>query len=186
LQTFVIDHGVVAPTAHYTGDLERGVVVINNLQSRGRRLGLDIFEQVRHKVPLDLVGLGTTEIGGLGPVRHDELPEFISHYRFFFNPIRYTSLGLAIIEAMMVGLPIVGLATTELVSVINSGVNGYISLDVDDLVRDMKALLDSPDQARQLGENARTYALNRFSISRFAADWERLFQKVCENQRISV
>lgn len=184
LQTVVIDHGVVAPTARYKGDLDRGIVVINNLQSRGRRLGLDIFEQVRHKVPLDLVGLGTTEIGGLGPIRHDELPEFISHYRFFFNPIRYTSLGLAIIEAMMVGLPIVGLATTELVSVINSGVNGYIALNVDDLVGHMKELLDSPDQAKKLGDNARTHALNRFSIARFAADWERLLRRVAENQSI--
>jgi glycosyltransferase involved in cell wall biosynthesis len=178
LPTVVIDHGVVAPTAQYKGTLDRGIVVINNLQSRGRRLGFDIFEDVRRKIPLDIVGLGTTEIGGLGPIRHDELPEFISRYRFFFNPIRYTSLGLAIIEAMMVGLPIVGLATTELVSVITSGVNGYISLDVDNLVEHMKVLLDSPDQARRLGINAHNYALDRFSIARFAADWESLFQKV--------
>jgi glycosyltransferase involved in cell wall biosynthesis len=184
LPTVVIDHGVVAPAARYKGTLDKGIVVINNLQSRGRRLGFDIFEDVRRKIPLDLVGLGTTEIGGLGPIRHDELPEFISQYRFFFNPIRYTSLGLAIIEAMMVGLPIVGLATTELVSVITSGVNGYISLDVENLAKHMKRLLDSPDQARRLGENARTYALDRFSITRFAADWEVLFQRVCNKNSL--
>jgi glycosyltransferase involved in cell wall biosynthesis len=159
--------------------LERGIVVINNLPSRGRRLGLDIFQEVRHKIPLDLVGLGSQEIGGLGPIRHNELPEFLAQYRFFFNPIRYTSLGLAIIEAMMAGLPIVGLATTELVSVITSGVNGYISLNVQELVSPMKTLLDLPEQARRLGENARSYALERFSIDRFAADWESLFRSMC-------
>jgi hypothetical protein len=176
--TSVIDHGVVMPTARYTGTLERGIVVINNLGTRGRRLGFDIFEDMRRKIPLDVVGLGTEDMGGLGPIRHDELPEFLSQYRFFFNPIRYTSLGLAIIEAMMVGLPIVGLATTELVTVIQNGVNGYLSLDVDELVGHMRRLLDSPEEARRLGENARAYVSERFSIERFAADWKSLFRKV--------
>jgi hypothetical protein len=176
--TVVIDHGVVTPVIHTSSSLDRGIVVINNLHQRGRRLGLDIFEALQPRIPLDLVGLGTEEIGGLGPIRHDELPSFMAQYRFFFNPIRYTSLGLAIIEAMMVGLPIVGLATTELVSVIQSGVNGYISLDVDELESHMRRLLDDPDHARKLGENARAYAMNRFSIDRFAADWEALFYKV--------
>lgn len=176
--TRVIEHGVVMPKARYQGTLDRGIVVINNLGSRGRRLGWDIFQDAKQKIPLDLVGLGTQEIGGLGPIRHDELPEFVSQYRFFFNPIRYTSLGLAIIEAMLVGLPIVGLATTELVTVISSGVNGYLSLDVDELVGYMRLLLDSPDEARRLGENAHAYAASRFSIERFADDWEALFRAV--------
>jgi hypothetical protein len=182
IPTVVVEHGVVVPSARYRGTLERGIVVINNLHQRGRRLGLDIFEDVRRKIPLDLVGLGSQEIGGLGPIRHDELPEFMAQYRFFFNPIRYTSLGLAIIEAMMVGLPIVGLATTELVSVITSGVNGYISLNIDELVGHMNRLLNSPDEARRLGENAKSYALDRFSIDRFAADWQAVFHAAYTRQ----
>ncbi len=186
LRTVVIEHGVVTPKVQYHGTLDRGLVVINNLQSRGRKLGLDIFQDVREKIPLDLVGLGTAEIGGLGPIRHDELPEFMAQYRFFFNPIRYTSLGLAIIEAMMVGLPVVGLATTELVSVITSGYNGFISLNVDHLVGKMAELIDAPDEARRLGSNARMYASDRFSIRRFARDWERLFQSVVAKQVMHV
>ncbi len=58
--------------------------------------------------------MGAEEAGGLGEVRHVELAAFAARYRFFFNPIRYTSLGLAVIEAMMVGMPIVALATTEM------------------------------------------------------------------------
>ncbi|MCC7450642.1 MAG: glycosyltransferase family 4 protein [Anaerolineae bacterium] len=180
--TTVIDHGVVEPKARYTGKLNKGIVVINNLQSRGRRLGLDVFEYIRQQVPIDLIGMGSKEIGGLGEIPHNEIPAFVSQYRFFFNPIRYTSLGLAIIEAMMVGLPIVGLATTELVSVITSGVNGYVALDPDELVGKMKALLASPGSARVLGDNARNYALKRFSINRFAREWEALFYAVCEGR----
>jgi len=40
--------------------------------------------------------------------------------RFFFNPIRYTSLGLAVCEAMMVGMPIIGLATTEMATTVQN------------------------------------------------------------------
>jgi hypothetical protein len=40
--TRVIDHGVFVPeSVRYTGDLERGLVVVNNLRERGRRLGAD-------------------------------------------------------------------------------------------------------------------------------------------------
>ena len=176
--TIVIDHGVVDPGLRYEGTLDRGIMVINNLYSRGRRLGLDVFEYIRQRVPLDLIGMGSDEIGGLGAVPHDKILDFMARYRFFFNPIRYTSLGLAIIEAMLVGLPIVGLATTELVSVITSGVSGYISLDPDELIGQMRALLDSPELARRLGENARICALNRFSIERFAREWQSLFRAV--------
>lgn len=115
----VIEHGVMPATASYTGEIDRGIVVINNLQQRGRLLGYDIFERVREQVPLDLVGMGTEGLG-LGEVLHPQLPDFISKYRFFFNPIRYTSLGLAVCEAMTIGIPIVGLATTEMPNIIKT------------------------------------------------------------------
>lgn len=177
-QTTVIDHGVVAPSAHYQGTLDKGIVVINNLPSRGRRLGWDVFEYVREHVPLDLIGMGATEIGGIGEIPHNELPDFIAQYRFFFNPIRYTSLGLSIIEAMLVGLPVVGLATTELVSVIDNGVNGYISLKPDELIAVMRKLIAAPSLARSIGAAGRRTAHDRFSIARFARDWETLFETV--------
>jgi hypothetical protein len=92
--TRVIEHGVVVPDGvRYSGELERGLVVINNLGTRGRRLGADIFEHVREHVPLDLIGMGATELGGLGEVKLPQLPAFAARYRFFFNPIRYTSMA---------------------------------------------------------------------------------------------
>ena len=113
--TRVVEHGVGVPAeARYTGELERGLVIVNHLGKRGRRLGLDVFERARREVPLDLVGMASEELGGLGEVPPAELPRFAARYRFLFNPIRYTSLGLAVCEAMTVGLPVVGLATTEM------------------------------------------------------------------------
>jgi len=175
--TQVIEHGVTIPLrVHYSGHYDKGIVVINGITKRGRRLGMDIFEQVRKHIPLDLIGIGSEELGGLGEIPPPALPAFIARYRFFFNPIRYTSLGLAVCEAMLTGLPIVGLATTEMAITIENGKSGYIHTDVDFLIQRMQELLNNPEEAQKLGEGAKLAAQQKFNIHRFAEDWLRTFQ----------
>ena len=177
--TRVIEHGVLVPDGvRYTGELDKGIVVINNLASRGRRLGADIYASVSGRVPLELVGMDAQSAGGKGEIGNLDLAAFTARYRFFFNPIRWTSLGLAIIEAMMIGMPIVGVASTELTTVIVNDENGYIATDVDTLVERMRALLADPALARQLGEGARRTAQERFGIARFVCDWDNLLREV--------
>ncbi|KIO77465.1 transferase [Pedobacter lusitanus] len=180
LKTTVIEHGVIVPEITDSDKIDRGIVVINHLSDRGRLLGADIFEKVRQVIPIDLVGMGT-ENYGIGEVLHPELPAFISRYRFFFNPIRYTSLGLAVCEAMMVGLPIVGMATTEMAVTIKNGHSGFVHTDIDYLIRQMKYLIDNPESAAEMGENARRTALDRFNINRFTSAWEDLFRQTLVN-----
>lgn len=180
-QTHVIEHGVLLPEVSYTGKLNKGIVVINNLPARGRLLGLDIFKAVSAHIPLDLVGMGTGELG-IGEVLHPQLPEFISQYRFFFNPIRYTSLGLAVCEAMMLGIPVVGLATTEMSVTIRDGYSGFVDTNIEALIEKMKYLLNYPDAAAEMGENGKEVASARFNIKRFTAEWESLFEQVTANQ----
>ena len=168
----VIEHGVVMPDAvRYTGEIERGIAVVNHLQRRGRRLGADIYAEVSAQVPLTLIGMDAETAGGLGEVRNVELPAFVARYRFLFNPIRYTSLGLAVVEAMMVGSPIVALATTEMPTVIANRVNGFAATNVAELIAVMRELLAAPALARQWGEASRRYARQRFGIGRFVDDW---------------
>jgi glycosyltransferase involved in cell wall biosynthesis len=175
----VIEHGVLVPEGvEYRGNADAGLVVINHLARRGRRLGADVFLEARAQVPLDLVGMGAHELGGLGEIAHAQLPAFAARYRFLFNPIRYTSLGLAVIEAMMVGLPVVALATTEMVTVIDNGESGYIDTNPAVLVQHMRDLLRNPALARQLGATARRRARERFGIERFCADWDRALRDV--------
>jgi hypothetical protein len=177
--TRVIEHGVTAPDGvRYTGELARGVVVVNNLRRRGRRLGADVLGALRQEFPLDLVGMGWDEAGGLREVPHRELAAFCAPYRFFFNPIRYTSLGLAVCEAMMIGMPVLGLATTEMVTAVPGGVAGYVETDVRKLAGHMRRLLHDPDEARKLGEGARRLARERFAIDRFAREWDEAFALV--------
>jgi len=83
-----------------------------------------------------------------------------------------------VLEAMTIGMPIVGLATTELATVIENGVHGFIDTDVRRFVEPMRQLLADPDLARRLGDNARRRARERFGIERFARDWEETFASV--------
>jgi glycosyltransferase involved in cell wall biosynthesis len=182
--TRVIEHGVLVPeNVRYSGELERGIVVVNGLGSRGRRLGSDLFEKVRSQVPLDLVGMRSDELGGLGEIPNHKLADFEARYRFFFNPIRYTSLGLAVCEAMMIGMPIVGLATTEMVTVVHNDVSGYLDTDVDRLAERMKELMANPGLAKKLSEGARRQAQERFNIGRFIRDWDDVFSLVTGSHR---
>jgi hypothetical protein len=183
--TRVIEHGVVDPGVEWSGELERGLVVINNLGARGRRLGLDVFAELRKRVPLDLVGMGSEPLGGLGEIRHRELPAFAARYRFLFNPIRYTSMGLAVIECMLAGTPVAALATTEVATVIRDGENGIAHTDLQHLVAGMKRLLADPDEARRLGRNGRETARRRFGIGRFVADWNAAFQEIVDERRVA-
>ena len=183
--TRVIEHGVPEPGVEWSGEIERGLVIINNLGARGRRLGLDVFAELRKRVPLDLVGMGSEPLGGLGEIQHRDLPAFAARYRFLFNPIRYTSMGLAVIECMLTGMPVAALATTEVATVIRDGENGIAHTDAEHLVAGMKRLLADPDEARRLGRNGRETARRRFGIGRFVADWNAAFQEIAHERRVA-
>ncbi|HEU4459113.1 MAG TPA: glycosyltransferase family 4 protein [Methylibium sp.] len=176
----VIEHGVrlVAP-AVYEGDQARGIVVVNHLAKRGRRLGRDVYERCAEQVPLTLVGMGSTALpGGAGEVDQHRLPGLMARHRWFFNPIRWTSMGLAVVEAMTVGLPIVALATTEMATVIRNGENGWADTRLEPLVEVMRELARDPVLARRWGEGARRTAAERFGIERFVADWNAALRDV--------
>ena len=180
--TRVIEHGVALPDGvRYSGELERGLVVTNHLARRGRRMGADLYAGLRTEVPLDLLGMGSAELGGLGglgEVDHPRVPALAARYRFLFSPVRYSSLSLSTIEAMMAGMPVVALATAEMATVIADGVSGFAATDTRRLADAMRALLRDPGLARTLGEAARRSALERFSIARFSADWDAALQHV--------
>lgn len=177
--TRVIEHGVMLPPGvRYEGELERGIVITNHLARRGRRMGADLFALLRDQAPLDLLGMDSATLGGIGEVPHPQLPRVMARYRFLFSPVRYSSLSLSTLEAMMAGMPVVALAATEMASVIRDGESGFAALEPGRLLESMQALLRDPGLARRLGANARRTALERFSIDRFSADWDAALRHV--------
>ena len=183
-ETRVIEHSVaIDPDIRYDGSLERGITVVNGLRRRGRLTGYDLFLRAQEQLPLDLAGMESEELGGLGDLPFHQLHPQVAAHRFLFSPIRYTSLPLAVIEALTIGCPVVALATTELPRTIENGVNGYISCDLDELIDRMRMLLRDPITARRLGRNARDMAAERFGIERFKRDWDEAIEHAVRRRR---
>jgi Glycosyl transferases group 1 len=179
--TVVIEHSVaIDPSIRYDGHRERGITVVNGMQKRPRIAGYDIFLQARQIIPLDVVGMETGAFGGLGDIPYRNLHRLLADYRFLFSPLRYTSLPLAVIEAMTIGMPVVALATTELPAVILHGETGYVSCDIDALIEYMRFLLSDYEEASRMGRNARAIAQERFGLDRFIRDWNRAFALVTQ------
>ncbi len=174
----VIEHGVPMPDRPAGLEGRAGIVLVNHLARRGRRLGADVFEQARQRLPLDLIGMGAEELGGLGEVPPGDVVATVSGYRFMFSPIRHTSLGLGILEAMAAGVPVIGLATSELATVIRNGVNGFVHTDVEQVYATGAELLEDRALALRLGAAARCTIADRFGLSRFVDDWCRVLDSI--------
>ncbi len=123
----------------------------------------------------------TEAFGGFGDIPYQNLHHLLADYRFLFSPIRYTSLPLAVIEAMTIGMPVVALATTELPTVILHGETGYVSCDIEALIEHMRFLLSDYEEAARMGRNARAVAQERFGLDRFISDWNRAFALVTQS-----
>ncbi|MEU1586742.1 glycosyltransferase [Micromonospora sp. NPDC005710] len=189
-RTTVVDHGIVAPSASYTGELDRLAVVINEPVRRGRVTGTDLLAQFAEIAPLDVFGMGVAGLAdhlGLPAERltsHDDVPQDRMHAelarrRAYLHLCRWTSLGLSLIEAMAIGMPVVALATTEAVMAVPPEA-GALATRTDTLLDAARRFIAEPATARQAGAAARTAARDRYGLDRFLADWDRLLEEeVC-------
>jgi hypothetical protein len=175
--TRVVEHGIVDPGYCYTGELERAAVVINEARRRGRVTGTDLLERFTAAAPLDLFGIDAAALGGIGDVPYEALHGEIGRRRVYLHPVRWTSLGLSLLEAMHVGMPVVALATTETTEAVGPDA-GVVSTDVARLVDALQRLLADPDEARERGIAARRAALGRYGLARFLTDWDAVLEEV--------
>jgi hypothetical protein len=181
--TRVIEHGIVDPGDRYSGELPAAAVVVNEPVRRGRVTGTDLLGRLGAAVPLDLFGMRSGQLAGVPGVRSvDDLPQDRLHAemarrRLYLHPVRWTSLGLSLLEAMHLGMPVVALATTEVTEAVPPEA-GVLSTRVDVLADAARRLVADPEQARLMGKAARAAATERYGLDRFLADWDRLLDEV--------
>ncbi len=175
----VIEHGVKVPAhARYTGELSRGITALNHLQRRAAQGRGRCVSRAGKSDAHRPGGHGCGRDGWTGRSRTDTAGGFHVQVSLFLQPHSFTSLGLAILEAMTVGLPVVGLATCELATVIENGRSGYLETDLSRLLGHMQRLSEDREEAAYLGRRAREIALERFNIRRFARDWHNTLWEV--------
>jgi glycosyltransferase involved in cell wall biosynthesis len=183
----VIEHGIVDPGHRWTGELDRAAVVVNEPVRRGRTTGTDLLPEFARAAPLDVFGMrteGLAEHLGVDPGRcrtqdvvQSDLHTELARRRVYVHPVRWTSLGLSLLEAMHLGMPVVALATTEVTEAVPPGA-GVVSNRIDVLTDAVRDFLADPLHARTVGDGARAAALSRYGLSRFLDDWERLLKEV--------
>ncbi|NYV77741.1 glycosyltransferase [Streptomyces sp. UH6] len=185
--TTVIEHGIADPGPLWTGELPRAAVVVNEPLRRGRTTGTDLLPHFAHAAPLDVFGMGTrgtAEALGIDPARcrdHElvqrDLHAEMARRRVYVHPVRWTSLGLSLLEAMHLGMPVVALATTEVTEAVPADA-GVVSNRLDVLTDAVREFTADPDHAQAVGTRARAAALARYGLPRFLDDWERLLKEV--------
>ncbi len=171
--TSVIEHGIVDPGLRFTGELPRAAVVVNEARRRGRVTGTDLIGALTDGVPADLFGMDAGALGGIEDLSQADLHGEMARRRVYLHPIRWTSLGLSLIEAMHLGMPVVALATTEVPEAVPAAA-GVVSNRLDVLRDAVRGFVAEPERARRSGLAARAAARERYGLERFLADWDAL------------
>jgi glycosyltransferase involved in cell wall biosynthesis len=182
-RTQVIEHGIVDPGPRYTGEHASGGVVVNEPLRRGRTVGADLISAFAEDGPIDVFGMQTKQfvhtLANAGVDAHEDLfsqdrmHSELSRRRVYLHPMRWTSLGLSLIEAMQLAMPVVVFAATDAASAVPPGA-GVLSTDLDVLRAGFRLFLNEPDAARTAGSQARAAAISRYGLDRFLRDWDQL------------
>src|SRR6266478_704411 len=90
----------------------------------------------------------------------------------------YESFGLSILETMFYGKPIVAFGVGGIPEVIGDSCPVYPFGDAAAATAALDALIESPAQARELGQRCRIRAIEKFSANRILPQYEALYRGV--------
>jgi glycosyltransferase involved in cell wall biosynthesis len=180
--TDVVEHGIVDPGHLYSGDWARAAVVVNDPVRRGRAVGTDLLPRLSQTAPLDVFGMNVHALSDALDIPGDRLWTFedlpqdrlhreLARRRVYVHTSRWTSLGLSLLEAMHLGMPVVALAATEAVAAVPPEA-GVVSTRPEDLAAAVWRFVHDPSEAQVVGAAARQAALSRYGLARFLADWD--------------
>jgi glycosyltransferase involved in cell wall biosynthesis len=101
----------------------------------------------------------------------------LARRRVYVHTSRWTSLGLSLLEAMQLGMPVVALGATEAPFAVPAEA-GVVTTSRAALVEAARRFVADPDAAAEAGAAARRHAVERYGLKRFLADWDELLADV--------
>jgi len=173
----------------WTGTNKRIISFSQDMKTRDRACNFTFFEQTTRPFSRALFGPRSELAGdwGQGKVPFEQLQEELRTNRVYFytgtHPASYT---LNFIEAWMTGIPIVAIGSQhgnanyfpghdlyEIPSLIQHGVNGFVSDNIAELRAGIKALLGDPYQAQRISDQGRTSAIKVFGKQAIKEQWKK-------------
>jgi N-acetyl-alpha-D-glucosaminyl L-malate synthase BshA len=173
---------------------ERIIVHASNFRKIKRVLDVvKIFAEIKKQIPAKLLFVGD------GPDRHDaenlsremgigedirfigkqeQIEEILAVSDLFILPSEYESFGLAALEAMAAGVPLISSDTGGLPEINIQGKTGFMSPvgDVDSMSRNAIAILENNDTLKTFKTNAAEQA-KKFDIHHIVPIYERLYDR---------
>ncbi len=115
-----------------------------------------------------------------------DVPEILSAIDIFVAPSHAEAFGLALVEAMSVGLPVVASKNAGFIDIIQDGVNGifFERGNYIDLADKIKMLLKEPSLSKFIGVNALKTAREKFSIKRYFDEIEEIYFQLLTQKQI--
>jgi len=178
----------------YVGDVPRVVNFTQSMRDRGPFCGYKDFLQATRGLKRVVYGPGNENLGDIsgGLLSNEEqLQAYRENRAYFYHGTYPASYTLTFIEALMTGIPVVcvgperGNSQTmfpflkcyEPPLIIEDGVNGFISDDMNYLNQKLKELINNPKLARSIGDKGRQTAIDYFGKAKIKALWKEYLDK---------
>lgn len=109
----------------------------------------------------------------------ENLTGLFSVMDIFVLPSLKEGLGLSLMQAMRYGLPVVGSDIGGIRDLVRHQETGLLvkTKDAADLAQAILELLHNPQQAKILGENARSFIKENFSVERMVSETEEVYRE---------
>jgi glycosyltransferase involved in cell wall biosynthesis len=125
----------------------------------------------------------------LGPLPREEMFKYMKSATAVAVPSRWFEVApLTVFEALATGTPVVASDHGTLTEIVDRGVTGLLAAPGDDLAWEQafKALLSSPEMAREMGRNARAAYLQRFTEAANLRRLIEIYEAAIEKSRASL
>ncbi len=185
---------------------ERFMLFVGKLErNKGAGLLVTIFRALQQAAALDREMLPTLLIAGSGALQaeierdlaklgvptyflawapHDEVLRLMARCELLLFPSVWGEpLSRVLLEASMLGAPILAMPTGGTPDILTDGVNGALAATPDAFAHRMALLLRRPEERRRLGEQARHMARQRFAVEVVAPQVEELYAQVLQGKR---
>lgn len=177
----VIEHGLdnnfFAP--YNTDKIYDTLAVANDFRNRNTLLGWDEYQYIIKSLPNNNHKLVGSNPGYSLPANGtQELVQFYNQSKIFLCTAKISPIPFSLIESMSCGIPAVCYKQAMVSEAIKHGYNGMISDNVDELVKYTKQLLEDENMRKEIGNNARKTAIERFNLNRFTKEWEHVFRSL--------